>query len=99
MPPLPQPKTSEKSTNFNVHLIKIKHFFWHKRSQNAESFTGNLFLSLLVYVDQTCNTKTSYTIRDFRPPQKKLNNQFNLKPSQECRGIGTITSIQFDAFL
>ena len=46
---------------------------------------------------QTCNTNTSYTISDFRPPQKILKNQFNLK--LECRCIGTITSIYFDAFL
>ena len=35
--PLPQPTRSEKSTNFNVHLINFKSFFWQNRSQNAET--------------------------------------------------------------
>ena len=41
--PLPQPTRSEKSTNFNVHLISFKSFFWQKQSQNAETILPEIY--------------------------------------------------------
>ena len=90
-----KPTRSEKSTNFNVHLITFKHYIGKNCHKILRQFLRKfppLFLSLQVFVDQTRKTITFYTFRHFRPPRaKNLKFEFNPKPSLELTVTYLIT--------
>ena len=75
MTPYPQPTKSEKSTNFNVHLINFEIFLAKAVTKCLDSFTWNTFLSLLVYEDQTwalfCSTTKYFLENQWKQYNKK----------------------------